>query len=87
VELGLPMTAPAPAGDWPYVEGKALPIRKVRIAVQEQSVERGVSDKDAVVSVTLRLQKGRTRLNTAFLNDKDEVISGIYYVDVTRTGP
>jgi hypothetical protein len=33
--------------------------------------------------VTLKLKPGKTQLKTAFLDQKGEVISGIYYVDVT----
>jgi arylsulfatase A-like enzyme len=86
-ELGLPMRAPAPAGAWPYEPGKALPIHKVRVSIQGQSAEREVSDKDALISVTLPLKPGKTHLHTAFLDADGEVISGIYYVDVTRVGP
>jgi arylsulfatase A-like enzyme len=82
-ELGLPMTAPAPAGAWPYVSGKALPIAKVRINIQGHVLEREVSDADACIALTVPLKTGKTQLKTAFLDRKGEVISGIYYVDVT----
>lgn len=83
-QLGLPMTSPAPAGDWPYVPGEAMPIAKVRLEIQGQTVEHAVTEEDHVIPVTLKLEKGKTRLNTAFLDDKGKVLSGIYYVDVTR---
>jgi arylsulfatase len=82
-ELGLPMAAPAPAGAWPYEQGKALPITNVRIDIQGQIVERDVSSTDTCIRVTLKLKPGKTQLKTAFLDQKGEVISGIYYVDVT----
>jgi arylsulfatase A-like enzyme len=82
-ELGLPMNDPAPAGDWPYVAGKAMPIAGVRLSIQGQSIERKISGNDAVLSVKLSLKKGKTQLKTAFLDERGEVLSGIYYVDVT----
>ena len=81
-ELGLPMTAAAPAGDWPYVAGKALPIAKVRMDIQGQIMERDVSSADRCITLTLPLKPGKAMLRTAFLDQKGEVISGIYYVDV-----
>jgi arylsulfatase len=83
-ELGLPMTSPAPAGAWPYLPGKALPIKKVRVSIQDQTLEREVSQSDATISLALHLKKGKAQLKTAFLDQNDTVISGIYYVDVTR---
>lgn len=83
-ELGLPMTSPAPAGAWPYLPGKVLPIKKVRVSIQGQTVEREVTDEDSLISLKLHLKKGKTQLKTAFLDNKGEVLCGIYYVDLTR---
>ena len=85
-ELGLPLTAPAPAGAWPYVPGKALPIAKVRIDIQGQALEQAVTAADTCISLTLPLKAGKTQLKTAFLDQKGDVLSGIYYVDVSYEG-
>ena len=85
-ELGLPMTAAAPAGEWPYQPGKALPIKKVRIEIQGKSETREVLSGDSVVSITIPLTRGRTLLKTAFLDGADKVISGVYYVDASIIG-
>jgi arylsulfatase len=82
-ELGLPMNASAPAKDWPYVAGKAMPVAGVRLSIQGQSIEQKTSGNDAVLSVKLSLKKGRAQLKTAFLDDQGGILSGIYYVDAT----
>ena len=42
-----------------------------------------VSDMDYVISVTMPLEKGKALLKTAFLDDRDNIISGVYYVDIS----
>ncbi len=81
-ELGLPMGAPAPRGPWPYADGKALPIAKVRVEVQGQTATAEVAADASVVRLTLTLKAGRTDLKTAFLDKEDKTLCGAYYTDV-----
>lgn len=81
-ELVLPMRAPAPKGPWPYADGKALPIAKVRVEVQGQTATAEVAEDSIVVSLTVTLKSGRTTLKTAFLNADEKVLCGAYYTDV-----
>ncbi|MGL5017908.1 MAG: arylsulfatase [Luteolibacter sp.] len=82
VELGLPMRAPAPQGPWPYAPGKALPIAKVRVEIQDQTALADVTEDANAAQITLTLKAGRTELKTAFLDQQDKTLSGSYYTDV-----
>ena len=81
-ELGLPIRAPAPKGPWPYAVGKALPVAKVRVEIQEQTAMADVAEDTDAVRLTLTLKAGRTELKTAFLDAQGEVLCGAYYTDV-----
>lgn len=67
---------------WPYADGKALPIAKVRVEVQGQTAMAEVAEDTKVVSLTVTLKEGRTTLKTAFLNADEKVLCGAYYTDV-----
>jgi hypothetical protein len=69
-------------GPWPYAEGKALPIAKVRVEVQGQTAMAEVAEDSKVVSLTVAWKAGRTTLKTAFLNADEKVLCGAYYTDI-----
>lgn len=81
-ELALPMRAPAAKGPWPYADGKALPIAKVRVEIQGQTAMAEVAEDASLVRLSLSLDAGRTDLKTAFLDKQDNILCGAYYTDV-----
>ncbi|MBX3176883.1 MAG: arylsulfatase [Candidatus Hydrogenedentes bacterium] len=65
--------------------GAALAIVEARIRIGGQEASSPVNEGDVAADFTLRLEKGETRLETAFI-DEAGVERGAYYVSVTRTG-
>jgi arylsulfatase len=83
--LGLCEAAPAHVGEEiTYAAGVALPIAKARICVAGQEMVKDVGPADHAAAFTVDLPKGRTTLETWFLDKDGREICGAYYVEVTR---
>ncbi|RPH53844.1 MAG: arylsulfatase, partial [Lysobacterales bacterium] len=81
ITAGLP---PYEAVDGTYVEGKALPIAYARLKVAKFDQTVPVSATDKVISFTVNLPPGPTDLQTWFLDANRKLLTGAYYVYVTR---
>src|SRR5688572_699390 len=81
ITAGLP---PYEAVDGTYVEGKALPIAYARLKVAKFDRTVPVTATDKVISFTLNLPAGPTDLQTWFLDANRKLLTGAYYVNVTR---
>jgi arylsulfatase A-like enzyme len=86
-EADAPLTAGLPAYrgvDGVFPEGKALPIAKARLKVGEVDVSQPVAEGDKAASFTVRLQTGKTQLQTWFYDARGEELCGAFYVEVRR---
>jgi arylsulfatase len=81
ITAGLP---PYAAVDGTYVEGKALPIARARLKVSKFDRTVPVAATDKVISFTMDLPAGPTDLKTWFLDANGKLLTGAYYVSVTR---
>ena len=81
ITAGLP---PYEAVDGTYVEGKALPIAHARLKVAKFDRTVPVTATDKVISFTLNLPAGPTDLQTWFLDANRKLLTGAYYVYITR---
>ena len=64
--------------------GKSMNYSHASIVIENQvSVQKQVNDNDKEVLFSVDLQKGKTKLNATFLNDKDEVNTA-YYVYINK---
>ena len=81
ITAGLP---PHEAVDGTYVEGKALPIAHARLKVAKFDRTVPVTATDKVISFTLNLPAGPTDLQTWFLDANRKLLTGAYYVYITR---
>jgi hypothetical protein len=81
ITAGLP---PYSAVDGTYVAGKALPIARARLKVGSFNQTVPVATTDKVVSFTVNLPAGPTDLQTWFLDASGQLLTGAYYVSVTR---
>ena len=70
--------------DGTYVEGKALPIARARLKVSKFDRTVPVAATDKVISFTMDLPAGPTDLKTWFLDANGKLLTGAYYVSVTR---
>ena len=88
VESNLTLAATAPKGEpvpggQPYLPGKAFPIRKGKIFIGEDSLEKEVRGADAHISFTLSLQKGNFDLTTV-IQDTSNQEWPAYYVYIKK---
>ena len=81
ITAGLP---PYTAVDGTYVAGKALPITRARLKVANFDQTVPVTATDKVISFTVNLPSGPADLQTWFLNANGALLTGAYYVYVTR---
>ena len=81
ITAGLP---PYTAVDGTYVAGKALPITQARLKVANFDQTVPVTATDKAISFTVNLPSGPTDLQTWFLNANGNLLTGAYYVYVTR---
>jgi arylsulfatase A-like enzyme len=81
ITAGLP---PYTAVDGTYVAGKALPIARARLKVVGFDQTVPVTATDKVISFTVNLPAGPTDLQTWFMDASGKVLTGAYYVSVTR---
>ncbi len=87
-EAGEKMSERVPAYqgvDGVYPEGKALPIRKARLLIQEFDGVLLVSKGDVAVTFHVPLKSGKTQMTTWLFDIKGELLCGAYYVYVTLT--
>jgi hypothetical protein len=70
--------------DGTYVAGKALPIARARLKVAGFDETVPVTASDKVISFTVNLPVGPTDLQTWFLDANGKLLTGAYYVSVTR---
>jgi len=87
VEADTPITAGLPpytAVDGTYVAGKALPIARARLKVANFDQTVPVTATDKAISFTVSLPAGPTNLQTWFLNANGGLLTGAYYVYVSR---
>jgi arylsulfatase A-like enzyme len=81
ITAGLP---PYTAVDGTYVAGKALPITQARLKVANFDQTVPVTATDKLISFTVNLPPGPTDLQTWFLDINGKLLTGAYYVYVTR---
>jgi arylsulfatase len=81
ITAGLP---PYSAVDGTYVAGKALPIARARLKVGSFDRTVPVSATDKLISFTVNLPAGPANLQTWFLDANGKLLTGAYYVEVTR---
>jgi arylsulfatase len=78
---GLP---PAKHADGEFPAGVALPISKARLKIAGFDETRSVAASDKAVTFHVRLQPGRTQLQTWFLDAAGQELCGAFYVYVQR---
>jgi len=69
----------------PTGEGKALPIAKARLQIDEFDESKSVAPGDKSVTFAVRLKAGKTRLQTWFYDAAGNELCGAFYVTATRT--
>ncbi len=74
------------AEDGVFPEGVALPIAQASLTVQGQNRSIEVGTNDEAVSVTVRLHKGRTTIQSVFCDKHGEVLCGVYYLKIRYLG-
>ena len=70
--------------DGDYPAGVALPIAKARLVISGRDMSQPVSPTDRESKFTTPLAEGWTTMQTWFYDDKDQEISGAYFVYVER---
>jgi arylsulfatase A-like enzyme len=86
-EANAAITAGVPAYtavDGTYAAGKALPIARARLKVAGFDQTVPVTATDKAISFTVNLPVGPTDLQTWFLDANGKLLTGAYYVSVTR---
>ncbi len=68
----------------PRGEGKALPIAKARLKINESDESKPVAPGDKSVEFTLPLKAGKTRLQTWFYDATGKELCGAFYVTAHR---
>jgi len=81
ITAGLP---PYSAVDGTYVAGKALPITQARLKVAGFDQTVAVTATDKQIAFNVNLPSGPTDLQTWFLDANGKLLTGAYYVYVTR---
>jgi hypothetical protein len=84
-EADAPITAAMPAFrgvDGVFPPGEALPVASAELKIGELRQTKTIATADKAATFRLRLQRGRTELQTWFRNAADAEIAGAYYVYV-----
>ncbi|MFB3903591.1 MAG: arylsulfatase [Acidobacteriota bacterium] len=74
------------AVDGVYPEGQALPVAQARLRIGTHDLTSPVAETAKMVMFRVDLPRGRTKLQTWFLDSSGEELSGAYYVYVRRAG-
>ncbi len=86
-EANLPLTAGQPGEqvtDGTLIPGKALPIARARLKIADHDLAQAAADGARGVTFLVRLQPGRTRLQTWFFDGAGQELCGAYHVEVHR---
>ncbi|WP_020530324.1 arylsulfatase [Flexithrix dorotheae] len=65
-------------------EMKALPVESIKLEVGKYAQVKKVSGNDTHITFDVELEKGEGSVSGTMLNKKEEVLSGAYYIYVTR---
>lgn len=67
-----------------YPVGKALPITKAHFSIGDFSEAKKVKADDQSVSFELEVKPGETKLQIDFLDQKDDILCGAYYLEIIK---
>lgn len=87
-EADTPIRAELPVmkhADGQFPAGIALPVAKARLKIGDFSATQPVAAETKSVTFATKLDAGRTKLQTWFLDDSSDEIAGAYYVTVHRS--
>lgn len=79
---------PLQVTDGAFIKGKALPIRRAELHINDETLRLDSMTKDETAFVTqANLSQGPLELRTVFLDQENQEICGAYYLYVRRIGP
>lgn len=87
IESGFKLTEGSPekkVTDGTFVKGVSFPIHAAKIKVGELEKSLPVNESDVAATFKFELEKGDIKIQTWFIDDKGEPISGAYYMYVEK---